>query len=402
MATTVSIGQTSPATSVAPVESHRREVSGGAHFDALDGYRAIAALMVVLTHVATVTNSTDGFFGHILGRFDFGVPLFFLMSGFLLYRPWAKSALMATPRPDTRRYALRRAARILPLYWLVVVVVFSTLPDIQPVAQGQWFMHLLALQIYQPSGPNPGLFQTWSLCTEISFYIALPFIGWLGIGRRHRDPARAWRRQMWLIGILVVGSSIWNVYRFTHADSLPYGGQMWLPGFLDWFGAGMLLALVSVRSGLPGPHPWVVRTGLALARDRATCLVIAVSVFLVACTPVAGVYLFAPNTPAQNIIKHDLYLAAALFLLIPGVLAAPKGWTALLTRPVPHRLGLISYGIFLWHLYLLRLLMPAMGIPVLSGHAWQIAAVLLPITIAVAAITYVIVERPAQRWAHHY
>ena len=47
-----------------------------------------------------------------------------------------------------------------------------------------------------------------------------------------------------------------------------------------------------------------------------------------------------------------------LRLLLPGVLAAPRGWTGWLTTPIPRRLGLISYGIFLWHLVLLRLLLP--------------------------------------------
>jgi peptidoglycan/LPS O-acetylase OafA/YrhL len=205
-----------------------------------------------------------------------------------------------------------------------------------------------------------------------------------------------------MITVLVVGSSIWNLYRFTHAETLPYNAQLWLPGYFDWFGAGMLMALISVRSRQAGAQPWVVRTAMALAKDQVTCLVIALSVFAVVCTPVAGAYLFAPNTPWQNIIKHLLYLAAALFLLIPGVLMPPRGWTAWLTRPLPHRLGLISYGIFLWHLFLLRLILPAMGIPVFTGHAWQVGAVLLVSTIAVASFTYVLVERPAQRWAHRF
>jgi peptidoglycan/LPS O-acetylase OafA/YrhL len=386
----------------AVAESPRREMSGGVHFGALDGYRAIAALMVVLTHVATTSGSTDGWLGHALGRFDFGVPLFFLMSGFLLYRPWAKSSLDATPRPDTRRYAIRRAARILPLYWVVVVVVLTTLPEIQPVPRDQWVMHLLGLQIYQPGGPIEGLYQTWSLCTEISFYVVLPYLGWIGIGRTHRDPDAAWRRQMWLIGVLVAGSWIWNLYRFTHAETLPYNAQLWLPGYFDWFGAGMLLALISVRSRRAGAQPWIVRTAMALAKDQVTCLVIALSVFAIVCTPVAGAYLFVPNTPSQNIIKHALYLLAALFFLIPGVLAPPRGWTAWLTKSVPHRLGLISYGIFLWHLFLLRLILPALGIEVFTGHAWELAGVLLVSTIAVASVTYLLVERPAQRWAHRF
>ena len=84
------------------------------HFAGLDGYRAVAALMVVLTHVAFSTGVvvTQGTWGHLLGRLDFGVPLFFLMSGFLVYRPWVRRAFDGTTRPSLRRYAIRRAARL--------------------------------------------------------------------------------------------------------------------------------------------------------------------------------------------------------------------------------------------------------------------------------------------------
>jgi peptidoglycan/LPS O-acetylase OafA/YrhL len=382
-------------------ESRQPEMSGGTHFAALDGYRAIAALMVVLTHVATTTDTTTGAVGHMLGRFDFGVPLFFLMSGFLLYRPWARAALEGRPRPDLRRYAIRRAARILPLYWLVVIVTLALLPEIQPVSSDQWAMHIFGLQIYQPAGPSEGLYQTWSLCTEISFYVALPFLGWLAHGRRHRSLEAAWRRQMVLIALLVGLSSVWNVIRFVEAESLPYHVQFWLPGYLDWFGAGMLLAIIHVRLAHANP-PWIARVADTMARDRATTLILALAVFVVACTPLAGEYQFVPNTPWQNLFKHVLYLLAALFFLLPGVLAAPKGWTALLTLSVPQRLGMISYGIFMWHLFLLRLLLPALGIEMFTGHAWQLGAAVLVSTIAVASVTYVLVERPAQRWAHRF
>ena len=76
-------------------ESQQLEVSGGVHFAGLDGYRAVAALMVVITHVAFSTGvvTTTGTWGHLLGRLDFGVALFFLMSGFLLYRPWVRAEI---------------------------------------------------------------------------------------------------------------------------------------------------------------------------------------------------------------------------------------------------------------------------------------------------------------------
>ncbi|MFN8170135.1 MAG: acyltransferase [Candidatus Nanopelagicales bacterium] len=383
-------------------ESDRREVSGGAHFAALDGYRAIAALMVVLTHVATSSGVaiTGGVVGHVLARFDFGVPLFFLMSGFLLYRPWVRTGLEGRARPGLGRYALRRAARILPLYWVVVVVTLAVLPEIQPVSPQQWVTHLAGLQIYTSTGVLEGLSQTWSLCTEISFYVVLPLVGLLATVRPSSSPERRWRRQLVVLGLLVAVSLVYNVVlRFT--DALPYQAGFWLPAYLDWFAAGMLLALVEVRSRQGSPTR-LVRLVMTLGRDQATCLILFASLFVIALTPVAGSYDFNPTAPWESLIKHWLYLGAAFFLLLPGIVepAEPRGWAKALTAPVPHALGLISYGIFLWHLVLLRLLAHWLDIPYFSGQFWLLAAGTLGMTLPIAWVTYLLVERPAQRWAH--
>jgi peptidoglycan/LPS O-acetylase OafA/YrhL len=384
-------------------ESHRREISGGVHFPALDGYRAIAALMVVLTHVASSTGEvTQGTVGHMLGRFDFGVPLFFLMSGFLLYRPWVRTAIEGRPRPDIRRYSIRRAARILPLYWVVVVVTLLVLPEIQPVARDQWVVHLLGLQIYQSQLSVEGLGQTWSLCTEISFYVALPFLGMIGLGRRPRSIDHAWRRQVrLLIGLVVVANVFLGVRLVT--DVLPFQAAFWLPAYLDWFAAGMALALIEVRSRQPHP-PRIVSQAVALANEPATCLILALSSFAIVLTPIAGAYAFGVGTtgPWDTVAKHWLYLITAFFLLLPGLLGDGRGWPRHLTHRVPQRLGLISYGIFLWHLLLLRLLMPALGIPYWTGRTLLVAVLLTLITVGIASITYRLIERPAQEWAHRF
>lgn len=382
-------------------DEHRREVSAGVHFDALDGYRALAALMVVLTHIATTTNSVDGVLGRVLGRFDFGVPLFFLMSGFLLYRPWARTALEGRAAPGLRRYSVRRAARILPLYWVVVLTTLLALPEIRSASPLQWVTHLTTLQIYFPTEHLlEGLTQTWSLCTEISFYVALPLIGRLALGRRQRSLDEAWRRQLLMLVVLVAIAWAFTLVRVT-TGLLPGQSGFWLPGYLDWFAAGMGLALVEVRSRLPHP-PRLVTTTQAVGRDQASSLAIAIAVFAVACTPVAGSYLFTPNTAWENVSKHLLYLVAAFFLLLPGILGERRGWNALMSSSGPHRLGLVSYGVFLWHVMLIRLLLPVLGIAVFTGHAMLLASVVIPTAIVVSTVTYVVVERPAQRWAHRF
>lgn len=384
--------------SAAPdAESQHREMSGGVHFAALDGYRAVAALMVLLTHVAFATGVVVlGTWGHLLSRFDIGVALFFLLSGFLLYRPWARAALTGAPRPSLRRYAVRRGARILPLYVVVVAVTLALLPEIQPVPLSSWLIHLAALQIYTADGAIEGLTQTWSLCTEIAFYVLLPFLGWWATRRpAGRDP---WRRQWWMLAAMVLIAWAFTAVR-VGTDLLPDGAGYWLPGYLDWFALGMALALVELRSRQPDP-PRSVRVLTAAARDQWTCLVAAIALLVVAISPLGGSYDFAPTGGWESMTKHVLYGLAAGAFLLPGLVGGSGPVvTAMSQRPIA-LVGLVSYGVFLWHLMLLRILMPALGIPYFSGRFFEVAALLVVVTLVVATLTYRLVERPAQRWAH--
>ena len=107
----------------------------------------------------------------MLGRLDVGVAVFFVLSGFLLYPP---------PVP-VGRYALRRAARILPAYWvlLAVVAAFCSVPG------AYWWLG----QTYVGEPLAGPLTQTWSLCTEVAFYAVLPGLVWLA--RRWEWPVLA-------------------------------------------------------------------------------------------------------------------------------------------------------------------------------------------------------------------
>jgi peptidoglycan/LPS O-acetylase OafA/YrhL len=382
-----------------PAESQQREVSGGAHFASLDGYRAVAAVMVLLTHVAFATGVVvlSGW-GHLLARFDIGVALFFLLSGFLLYRPWARAALAGAPRPSLRRYAVRRSARVIPLYLVVVVVTLSLLPELRPVSLGTWLSHLFAVQIYQPRGAVEGLTQTWSLCTEISFYVLLPLLGSWVLRRGRGEPRDPMRRQVALLLALVLVAVVFNLIRVS-TSLLPLMSAYWLPGYLDWFAIGMGLAVVQVRSQQADP-PAPVTFLVAMARDQWTCLAMAAALLVVAVTPLAGAYDFNATGAWESMLKHTLYVLSAALFLLPGVLGGDGPVVRGLSRRPAVLIGLVSYGVFLWHLVLLRAVMLVLGIPVFTGGFWLVAGTLLVVTLLVATVTYRLVERPAQRWAH--
>ena len=95
------------------------------HFPALDGFRALAAIGVLLAHVALLSglNVRKPGLGHYLARADVGVSIFFLLSGFLLYRPFVAARLAGRPSMGLGAYARRRALRILPAYWVALTIV---------------------------------------------------------------------------------------------------------------------------------------------------------------------------------------------------------------------------------------------------------------------------------------
>lgn len=129
----------------------------------LEGLRAIAALGVLTTHVAFQTGvDPAGTVGSILARFDFFVAVFFALSAFLLWR--------RRGHQPAGRYYLKRAARILPAYWVTVVSVLLFIPT------GPWLANLTLTQIYVVGGLMTGLTHLWSLCVEVAFYLVLPLV----------------------------------------------------------------------------------------------------------------------------------------------------------------------------------------------------------------------------------
>lgn len=378
--------------------------------DALDGLRAVAALMVLTTHVAFHTGLvTKGALGAILSRLDLGVCIFFLLSGFLLYRPWARAAMGDTASPGTRRYLRKRFARVYPAYFVLVVFVLGLYPPVAPAPWDEWLAYLTLTHIYVPGIAVSELGQVWSLATEVAFYALLPAVGWIA-GRRHRgDPDRSAARQMAVLAAMWVVALAFLLVR-SWTELLPdWLSSFWLPGFLDWFAAGMLLAVVQARLAIGGqvPPPAAFLKLRAMAQDGTTSVVYAVLCFAIVATPVAGKYFFdgefGPDKggPWAIITKHYLFGATAFFLLLPLVLGSANHWYArFLSSPLMIRLGTVSYGIFLWHLLVLSAIAGALGIGVFQGGFWLLFPATILGTVAIASLSWRFLEKPVLAWAH--
>lgn len=390
-----------------PVRGARRATgpdAGADHsaFPALDGMRAVAVTAVVLTHAAYWTGRYErGFGASFLARMDSGVAVFFVISGFLLYRPWLLSALSRGARPQSvRRYALRRALRILPAYWITVALCLLLLPQNANAGFGDWGRQLLLLQIYRYGWFREGLTQTWSLATEVSFYVLLPVFGlvvawWL---RRHSWSVSA---GVAICGVLSAVPVLWHLWLHSPSGRGLVMGSFWLPANLGWFAAGMAMAVIRVHLDARPPAPtsrwWHAEE---LGAHPFTCWLISAAALLLTVTPLAGPHSLATDTAGQAVTKSLLYAVLATSLVWPAVFGRSTLTHALLGNPVLRYLGDISYGVFLLHLLVLDGVMHLLGNTVFSGQVVQVFPLTLIGTTALAAVSFRFVERPLIRLGH--
>lgn len=356
---------------------------------ALDGLRGLAALAVLLTHVGFQAGAYgDGLLGRVLGRFDLGVALFFALSGYLLHLPFARAAREGRPAPDARAYLVRRAARVLPLYWVVLAVVAVVVP---PPAR-DLVANVLLVQIYLPDAMVGAFTQTWSLATEVSFYLALPLLAWW-LARRRR-PALA-------VCLLALAGLAFAMV----AAGVAIGGETlatrWLPAHLSWFCAGLLLAQARVAPDAP----WARRLHDLARHHPGTCLVVGLAAFVVATTPLGGPMTLEPFAGWEAATKEALGAVVAFAVVLPFALGgdddrAPGART--LGGPVGRWLGEVSYGVFLWHLPVLEAFYAVSGTPLFGGHLWFVVTVVVPVTLGLATVTYHLVEKPLVRRAHRF
>jgi peptidoglycan/LPS O-acetylase OafA/YrhL len=319
------------------------QVAGPDRVASLTGIRAVAALLVVATHAAYTTGKyIEGYFGLVCARMEMGVPIFFVLSGFLLFRPWVKSLATGGPDPSIRRYAWHRFRRIVPAYVVTVLIAYAIyhFRTAGPNPGHTWYGLLRNITLTQIYTFNylfgylhQGLTQMWSLAVETAFYVVLPLLAYVLLVVVCR---RQWRPKRMLVGIggLALITPAWLV--MVHlTTSVPNGARLWLPTYLIWFLAGMSLTVLQAMG---------VRCYAFIA------LPLAVICYFIASTPIAGQPTTSPLGLSQALYKAVFYAAISALAVAPLALG-DQGWyfRFLATRPMVW-LGEISYEIFLIHL----------------------------------------------------
>jgi peptidoglycan/LPS O-acetylase OafA/YrhL len=376
-------------------------------FPGFDGLRAIAALLVLVVHAGFMSTLTlqSRALGPYVARAEIGVAVFFLISGFLLYRPFVARHLAfadrggGRDRTDAGGFWIRRFLRIVPLYWLVFVISLVVISDKMIVQNIRGLLEcLLFVQGYQQSWALQGLSQAWTLDIEVAFYLFVPFYAWV-FGRRVRSSPRA-QLLLELTGVAllyIAGTLIhWRMIGTNHgwAD----GWSAWLPVWWDLFAMGMFLAVVSAWYGRQGRHPFWSR----LPGSGTVCWLFAAVCYWAASKKIGlPVWPIYTATVRTDLGKHLFYGLFGFFLLLPAVFGPQR--RGLVRRFLASRvmtfLGSISYGIYLWHQTVIDVVMYRANLTIWGVSFLALFVPVLLITVALAALTHYLVERPSQNLA---
>ena len=378
-------------------------------FDCFDGLRAVAAIAVVFHHTAYATGATFRDWrgtGDFLARMDVGVAIFFLISGFLLYRPFAAAALGGHPRPSTGSYFRRRFLRIFPAYWaaLIGIAVFiGFFPGQDLDGIWSWISHLFLVQVFQPDQFYRGITQAWTLHTELSFYLFLPAYAWAMraalVRFRIASPLRA--EAIGLVVLTLIALSFNALIQSGWSQYLSEVGKAWLPANLDLFALGMGLAVASVAAA---DHVKVSSITARVGRIGTWWWLIAAAAFWVVSKPL-GLSTDIPTTPDIGVaryLEHIFYGLVALCLLLPAVFGTERRGVVrgfLRFAPVAW-VGVVSYGIYLWHQGWIKQAQTWTDSGAFQGAFWDVLAITLAATIPTAALSYYLLERPLlRRWS---
>lgn len=341
---------------------------------------------------------------------SFGVGAFFVLSGYLLSRPFWVAYEAGQPMPSLRTYALRRAARILPGYWLALTATFvlsltlfglTFVPDLLTRYLAGVFLvsdfHYTTFFPVEYNGP------LWSIAVEVSSYVLLPF----GLALLFLVPSRllgGWAGRLgWLALIGVVLGAHYLIQRYWPVDNdmrgwnygLIGGAKEWMPrfnpiGFFTIFAIGALAAGLQVRWA--ATRHWVF--------DLLTLVGLGLAAWSMA-DHMGG--------PGEGWGLFNVPYGFPLFPLAIGLalMAAPSSRLAgfvLDTPPITY-IARISFGIYVWHFLVIEVVQRNWyqrfyhGGTQDLGEWLLVSAAVTAVTFLIAHVSYNVLEAPIIAWA---
>jgi peptidoglycan/LPS O-acetylase OafA/YrhL len=316
---------------------------------ALDGLRGLAVLMVFVFHYGGGLQSSDPAI-RLLGYFTqacwTGIVLFFALSGFLITGSiWDSIG----QKKRLRNFYVRRALRILPLYFATLIACASlalyngaTFPELKPLVLFVFFLqdlpHLAGMALHSPS-PLP-LYHLWTLAVEEQFYLIWPLILIFAHSRRHATRLSLWFfgvTELFLLSLYTLAAfkgarthHLYDDFLFTHSGALALGSAVSLA-------MGNRAAPTGRK---PGSHRLIRKWALP-------AFLIGLAVFISASVFNESLALTKPSQFWLGLPGISVAAAA----LIPIVLRTGLPRTIFSFPPLGW-LGRISYGFYIFHILL--------------------------------------------------
>ena len=339
-----------------------REVAG-TNLRAMEGMRGFAVALVFLTHFCTLIGPSIAS-APVLDRFahavhaigNTGVDLFFVLSGYLIYKT------LVTREQGFGSFMMRRIRRIYPTFLVVFAVYFVlsfVFPHESSIPANGTLAYVAANLLLLPGlfPIKPMITVAWSLSYEMFFYLCLPLVVTLLQLRRRSNLQR-----ICFVAAVAVALAAWSaVSDVGH------------------------IRMIMFMSGM------LIHDAIASRQVRAPSGMVAAAALMIG---LAGSLL-----PVTGQVKIGL-LFASLFLFCMHCFLRPQSWLARAFCWTPMRwLGNMSYSYYLLHgLTLKALFMFVPHLPALAGHALLLFVLLLPLFFAATLFTsgclYLLVERP--------
>jgi peptidoglycan/LPS O-acetylase OafA/YrhL len=380
------------------------------HFGGFEILRALAAVMVVIHHAGSYAGEarTGGLYS-LTAVMDGGVAVFFVLSGFLIYRPFAAAQVAGRPTQRAGSFWWRRVLRIVPAYWVTLTFfwalgAFSLGPE--------WWKYYLFLQIYSRFTVLGGVIQAWSLCTEMTFYLMIPLWAWF-IGRLVARTGSVGGRVRWMLagcgGLWLAGAAS-RIAVEAWAPSYRGLSFNWLITNLDLFATGMALAVVSVWAA----HDDALRARLdRIARSVWPWWLAATAIFVWYAYRIGPAPSFDAGYSGWFWHRRQITLGVfTLLLMMPAVFGSQdrsplrRAWS----WPAIVWVGTVSYGIYLWHFDWMKRSIGSLGagrsdgwpgwvhtLPQDSSFPYLLAVGLLT-GMLFAAVSWYLLELPLQRF----
>jgi peptidoglycan/LPS O-acetylase OafA/YrhL len=367
-----------------------------------DGIRGVGMLLVFFTHLFLLADPNPksnmlafGWAAPILGHIDLGLAAFFVLSGYLIARPFARAYVAGTRRPPLRDYVRNRVLRVVPAFYLFTVLVLLRFGLDGTLASGahnasSWLQVLGQFLFVQGQAAGPAavpIGPAWSIGAEVGFYVLIPLSAFVAyrVGARLRAPRSRAAVALAAIAVLTfvsIAARAYHKFDFTWLTSPPAIMYVFMPGVAVAIVEPLLVGRLRGNARLARPIAWA-----AFAAAATAAVVYAATDYDVRQTPIH-------HALGQRALLAALCTGALIFGLVVlqlGTGRAPR----LLANRLMLWMGARSYSFYLAHFWILLEIDHALGSgESIAARAAIMTAVGLPVTTAIAALSYRFVERP--------